>query len=326
VTTVPKRHHTTSAGYIGRFARDGRVAVHHASKGVYEIGPRAVGFQNDFWGAEDLATEVEQAFNKAENPVLRMLRNLPERWPLSTEDRGALAQFLAIHVIRTPAFGAFARRTGDRALESSVREVAEKHGIPEDQLVAAAQVMKSQRNHVRTLLGQIGRIGSMFSNMQWNLVQFDRDGLITSDQPVVMLPLGEAVVSPASSVPAYGFSNIMEAFFTIDPRQLLLMTWADMPDGMQPLSGSYRQVCSVNCAIRAQALTEWVSHPGTTPPFHAPPILEPSIYAISTELLSGYTLQVATKSRRRAAANQLMSKVIEENAPRDRMAWVTLTP
>jgi len=183
--------------------------------------------------------------------------------------------------------------------------------------------MKGQRDHVRTLLGQISRVASMFGNMQWNLVQFDHDWLITSDQPVVMLPLRQAAVSPASSVPAGGFSNTMEAFFTLDPRQLLLMTWVEAPDSAQPLSGTYRQACSVNCALRAQSLTEWVSHPGVTPPFHAPPVLEPSIYAISTELLPGYTLQAAIRSRRRAAANRLMAKVIEENAPRDRMSWVT---
>jgi hypothetical protein len=324
--TTPKRHHTVSAGYIGRFARAGRVSVHSVTGRVIEIGPRAVGFQNDFWGSDELATEVEQAFNKVENPVLRMLRNLPERWPLSTQDRGALAQFIAVHVIRTPAFGAFARRAGDRALEGSVHEIAKKRGVPEKRVAAIAQVMKGQRNHVRLLLGQIGRIGSMFSNMQWNLVQFDQNWLITSDQPVVMLPLHGGVVSPASSVPAFGFRDIMEGWFTLDPRQLLLMTWAEASDSTQPLIGSYRQACSINCAVRMQALTEWVSRPGSTPPFHAPPILEPSIYPISTELLPGYTVQAAANSRRRAAANQLMTKVIEENAPRDRMTWVTTPP
>lgn len=323
MTTTPKRHHTVSAGYIGRFAHDRRVSVHKVTGGVSKIGPRAVGYQNDFWGSEELATEVEQGFNKVESPVLRLLRNLPERWPLSTEDRGALAQFVAVHVIRTPAFGAFARRAGDRALESSVREVAAQHNIDENELAAAAQVMKDQRQHVRNLLGQIGRIGSMFGNMQWNLVQFEWDWLITSDQPVVMLPLQGAVMSPASSVPASGFRDLMEVFFTLDPRQLLLMTWAEAPDSAQPLIGNHRQACSVNCAVRAQALTEWVSRPGMTPPFHAPPILQPTIYPISTELLPGYSVQVAANSHRRAAANQLMTKLIEENAPRDRMTWVT---
>lgn len=320
-----RRNHTVSAGYIARFARNGQVTVHHATKGVLDIGPKAVGYQNDFWGSEKLSRQVEEAFNKCENPVLRMLRDLSRHWPLATADRAALAQFLAIHVIRTPAFGAFMRGVGERAREEAIRDVAEQHGLSEDEIAAAgSKLLRSQHNHVLTLLGQIGRIGGMFSSMQWTLVQFDQDCLITSDQPVLMLPLIPAPISPASSVPASGISNIIEARFTLDPRQALLMTWADIPDTQHPLDGTHKQACSINCAVRAQALEEWVCRPQTTPPFLSPPILEQSIYAISTELLSGYTVQVAAQSRRHAAADRLMSRIIEENAPRDQIKWVTV--
>jgi uncharacterized protein DUF4238 len=320
------RNHTVSAGYIRRFASNRRVTVHHVTRGVFDTGSRAVGFQNDFWGSEDLSREVEEAFDKCENPVLQMLRDLPRRWPLATTDRAAVAQFLAIHVIRTPAYGAFVRRAGKHAREDAVRDVAAQHGLMEDEIsTRATEILSGQRNHVRTLLGQVGRIASMFSNMQWALVQFDHDHLITSDQPVVMLPLVQATISPASSVPIYGFSKIMEARFTLDPRQVLLMTWADAPDIASLLSGTYSQACSINCAIRAQSLEEWVCRPQTTPPFHAPPILTPSIYAISTELLAGYTVQSALQSRRRAESDRLISRIIEENAPRDRMTWITVT-
>lgn len=322
-TGAPRRNHTVSAGYIARFASDRLVTVHHVTKGVFDIGPRAVGFQNDFWGSEELSRKVEQAFNKCENPVLRMLRGLPQHWPLATTDRAALAQFLAIHVIRTPAFGAFVRRVGEQAREEAIRDVAEQHGLSEDEIAAAgSKLLRSQHNHALTLLGQIGRIGGMFSSMQWMLVRFDKDCLITSDQPVVMLPLSPAPVSPASSVPAAGLSNTIEARFTLDSRQVLLMTWADAPDTAEPLNGTYSQACSINCAVRAQSLEEWVCRPQTAPPFLSPPILTPSIYAISTELLSGYTAQVAAQSRRHAEADRLMSRIIEENAPRGRMSWV----
>lgn len=164
----------------------------------------------------------------------------------------------------------------------------------------------------------------MFSSMQWTLVRFDQDRLITSDQPVVMLPLSPATVSPASSVPVAGLSNMIEARFTLDPRQVLLMTWADAPDTAEPLNGTYSQACSVNCAVRAQSLEEWFCRPQTTPPFHSLPLLAPRIYAISTELLPGYDVQVAAQSRRHAEADRLMSRIIEENAPRDQMRWVTV--
>lgn len=323
MTSTPRRNHTVTAGYIGRFARNGRVIVHRQDGSESEIGPRAVGFQRDYWGSDDVSRNVEQAFSTVENIALRMLRDLGERWPLSTEDRGALAEFVAIHLVRTPAFGAFIRQAGGRALDKAVQQQAARHGVTEAEVAAVARSMRTQPYHVNTMLGQIGRIGSGFGNMQWNLVRFPRDWLITSDQPVVAVPAADGVVSPASALPAFGLLNAMEVFFALDPRQLLLMSWANQPDAEQPLSGTYRQACSINCATRAQALTEWVSRPGTRPPFLAPPILEPTVYAISTELLPGYSAKVAAQSERRTAANRLMMRMIEENAPRDRMRWVT---
>jgi hypothetical protein len=323
-TSTHRRNHTVTAGYLGRFAKDGHVTVHRVTGGGFETGPRAVGYETDFWGPERLSREAEQAFSKCENPVLRMLRKLPQRWPLSTADRAGLAQFLAIHVIRTPAYGAFVRRAGKRARENAIRDAVEQHGLTAEQMAAADERLRGQRYHVRTLLGQVNRLGSMFGCMHWALVQFDRDCLITSDQPVVMLPLSPAPISPASSVPVSGLANMIEVRFTLDPRQALLLTWVETPDTVQPFAGTYSQACSINCAVRAQSLKEWMCRPQTTPPFLAPPILTPSVYAISTELLAGYTVQAATQSRRRAAADQLMSQMIEENAPRDQMRWLNI--
>lgn len=93
MTTTPERHHTITAGYLGRFARKGRVLLSRTDGSTSEVGPRAVGFQRDYWGSG--AAEVEQAFSKTENTALRLLRKLEERWPLSSEDRGLLAEFVS---------------------------------------------------------------------------------------------------------------------------------------------------------------------------------------------------------------------------------------
>ncbi len=320
MTGAPRRNHTVSAGYLSRFAKGGRLTVHHATRGTREDGPRAVGFQKDFWGPARLAREVEEAFNKCENPALRALRKLSERWPLETPERALLAQFLAIHVIRTPAFSVFARRSG----VESVRDVAQRHRLAPDEVAAATEWIMGPHMHANALIGQIGRIASIFSSMQWTLVQFDHDFLITCDQPVMLLPLVSTPITPASSVPPNGFPATVEVRFTLDPRQMLLMTWAEIPDSEHPIKGTHSQACSVNCALQAQALEEWVYRPGTTPPFLSPPLLQRRIYPISFELISGYTFKVATQSRRRVEADRLMAKMIEEDAPRDRMRWVRL--
>lgn len=137
--------------------------------------------------------------------------------------------------------------------------------------------------HADSLLRQIPRVGSALGSMHWTLVEFPADWLITSDEPVVMLGPPPRAVSPASAIGPYSF-NAVEARFTLDPRRVLLLTWLDGPD--EPwLTGQREHACSVNCAVRAQALEEWFSKPGTIPPFIASRTLEPQISLISASLL-----------------------------------------
>lgn len=304
-----------------RFAKGGLVVAHNSVTGeTREVGPRAVGFQNDLWGPEQLARGVEEAFNKCETPALRILQSISKRWPLNTPDRALLAEFLAIHVIRTLSFGAFARRSGLRA----VRDVALQHDLGPDQISVATRRAMGPDMHVQALLGQVGRMGSVFGSMHWALVQFDQDFLITSDQPVILLPMAPAAITPASVIPPNGIVATVEVCFTLDPRQALLLTWADVPDTERSFEGTYRQACSINCALRAQALNEWFSRPQTSPLFYSPPLLQPQVYPVSTELIPGYTLEVAARSRRRAETERLAHEVMEEDAPRDRMRWVRI--
>jgi len=315
---APRRIHTVTAGYLRRFARDGVVTVRHAKHGTYKASPKRVACQYDFWGPEDLAREVEESFGRNESAALRTMRKVSERWPPVGPNRAHLAGFMAIHIVRTPAYGSFVRSLGEEA----IREQIEASDFSPAVRAAATDEFRGPRMHATTLLGQITRIGSLLGSMQWTLVQFERDLLTTCDQPVVLLPLGGGDISPASSLAPFGLANTMEVRFTLDPRQVLLLTWLDGRDAEQPLEGTYAQACSVNCGVAAQAVEEWVHRPGTTPPFHSPPLLRPRLYPISTELLSGYTHEAAVRSERRAATDALMTRLIDENAPRDRMEWV----
>jgi hypothetical protein len=318
--------HTVTAGYIRRFAADDIVTVHDAQGRVRSTGPAAVGFQTDFWGSERVATAVESRLGKTEDRVLRVLRGLPGNWPLSMQDRAEVAQFLAIHVIRLPAFGAFVRLRGEEAIRDVIAAEASRGRATPQELNAAAALLRSQEHHVNTLMRQITRIGSMFSCMQWSLVEFAEDYLITGDQPVVLLPIEPTIVSPATSLPTGGLMNIVEARFPLDPRRTLLMTWQDSPDIERPLSGNREQACSVNAAVRAQMLEEWLHRPGMTPPFYPGLLLRPNIYAISTELLGGYGVAAAMRSRRRHDADALMRRMTEEQPPANEMRWIAAGP
>jgi hypothetical protein len=74
-----------------------------------------VGRQFDYWGPPGLAREVEMLFSTVESDALRLLADLQDHWPLTKrDDRAALGQFLAIHIVRMPSFGGYLRQLGKR--------------------------------------------------------------------------------------------------------------------------------------------------------------------------------------------------------------------
>lgn len=233
-------------------------------------------------------------------------------------DRAELAQFIAIHIVRTGAFRVFLRGVTDEAIE----DFREEERLAPETFRAAAQTFRGDRMHADALLGQISRIAGLLCSMQWSLVRFDADLLIAGDQPVVVLPIQPTALTPASAMPDSGLANTLEIRFPLDPRTLLLMCWADPNDPDAPLQGTFSQACNANCSQRAQALREWFYLSGTTPPFLVPPVMQPSVHPISTELQSGYSLEAAVRSGRRQAADALMAQIVGAQESRDRVRWV----
>lgn len=323
---TPRDIHTVTAGYVRRWS-DGRNEVdrHDLHGGVERKGARVFGYQRDYWGDDpDLAREMEDKFQRAEKHALDVLADLPSRWPLTGDDRGQLTELLAIHIVRMPAASGYFRQVGEEATRETIAERAPKHGLDDEQAAVYADLLRSDRVHADSLLRQIPRVGSALGSMHWSLVEFPADWLITSDEPVVMLGPPPHAVSPASAIGPYPL-NAVEVTFALDPRRALLLTWFDSADEPR-LNGQREHACSVNCALRAQALVEWFSKPGAIPPFIASPTLEPEVFPISTSLLSGYTVQHAAGSVRRQQADGIVRKMIEEQSRPNKMIFVTAKP
>ncbi len=47
----------------------------------------------------------------------------------------------------------------------------------------------SERERAASLLGMINKLATTFGSMHWTLIRFDEPLLLTSDQPVVAVPL-----------------------------------------------------------------------------------------------------------------------------------------
>jgi hypothetical protein len=320
---APRKHHTVTAAYIKRFSDGMEVLRHIDGRRPKLVGPRGVGYQKDFWGSPDLAREMEDAFNNCEEPAVALLRELddaPNVAGLDVDQRGLLAEFMAIHIVRLPAFGRMARRL---AVESA-RETLVRHGaFSEANLRRAVDALQAPRQHNETLIGRIASITGLLASMHWSIVTFDQDLLITGDQPVALMPMHAATINSDSAIPPRGIMNILEGRFTLDPRKLLLMTWRDGYEVATPIVGTFAQACSVNTGVRALAEREWLSRPGAAPPFVVPPFRHPNLYAISAEVFPGYAAATATASTRRTRTETQLRERWDSNTPPERVRFVS---
>jgi hypothetical protein len=320
-SNTPRKHHTITAGYLRRFSRQSRIDVHRGSS-TETKGVRGVGYQLDFWGSAEVALKMESWLTKEENRALDVLSDLPTRWPLRGDDRGSLGIFMAIHVVRTPAYGGFVRQMGERANHDVLAKNAPALGLTAEEVDIYAELLRSDEIHTNTLTRQARFIGSYLASMHWSLVEFGQP-LITSDQPVVLLPWMPVPVTPATALLPAGLAATFEGRFTLDPHHALVMSWDE--DRTEPaLQGTYAQACSVNAALKAQSVSEWYSRPGTTPPFLMLPYLEERVYAISQELRPGYTVERAGASGRRQHAEEIVDRMVRGEVPLEQMPWATM--
>lgn len=323
MATDPRNHHIVTAGYLRQFAHKGKskVTVHRAGEEPSDQGVRAVGYVRDFWASPELAVHVEEKFGKAEDAALKVISKIDARWPLTAEDRTHVSLLLAVHIVRSPAFGGAMRQIGAKANREVVAEGAVTYDLDEKQSRELEAEFGKERYHVEALLRQLPRITSFLNSMHWTLVEFDADWVITSDQPVVLLPYLPVPHTPASAVPMQlGLAATLEGWFTLNPRTLLLLSWQGGADAR--VGGEHRHACSVNCALRAQTLLEWFSRPGSRPPFLSPPILQPEISRISLELLHGYSVALAAESERRKRAEQIVMRMVQDQTPAKELHWV----
>jgi hypothetical protein len=227
-----------------------------------------------------------------------------------------------MHIVRMPSYGAFVREMGERATRDALAETG--HDLNAEQTAEAEAWLRGDGVHADTLWRHVMRFASFLCSMHWTLIELEEDWLITGDQPVVLLPPVPQPITPASALLPAGLSYTLEGRFTLDPRRALLMTWSEDPEE-RSVSGSHAQACSINCALKAQALHEWFSLPGTRPPFLSPPLLQARVYPISLELLPGYTIPQAGASGRRAHAERVVREMIEGTPQKNEIRWVRVT-
>jgi hypothetical protein len=231
-----------------------------------------------------------------------ILREISERWPLGLLDKLALAEFMAIQMVRGPRWRNWhSDLTSDYfadALVSREFEGSQPEGMTyEEGLADAERQLSSDTATMTKMLEQSRKGAQIFGSMHWTLVEFGRPWLATSDHPVVTWRLGVSSRQPRKSENFVegGLVNTLEARFPVSARRAMLMTWLDLPDGGASIvSGSKEIAANINAFSVAEAEHQWFHLPGATAPRASGQLLP-----IAPQLLRGYGAEVALASRRR---------------------------
>jgi hypothetical protein len=226
--------------------------------------PAAVGWVRDWWGKDDptLNEDCEIAPRYLEDKVPRLLKEVEDLWPYSPADRALVAQFIALHVIRSDA-------GRDRVMEAREAALTQLRTAADDPALVecVAATVSTDRSLAQRLYGQVNKFASIFASMHWTLLHFDEPWLITSDQPVCPVPLlhqGETAQIDGSA--GKGWIDMIEVRFPLGPRHALLATWVGPEHAEAAIPGSWQDAVNLNAASRAQARRQRFYDPRCSPP------------------------------------------------------------
>ena len=245
--------------------------------------------------------DVEWSLGRIEAKAGDLLPGLEDRWPLSLENKVALAEFFAVQAVRGPRAREWRQQIAREAIEEvrndgGFAEVAAYEGVDEQEVIETNEKHLLGSTHENlSMLRLSRRATAAFGSMVWLLLRYRSPRLATADHPVVMRGLGVGAAAPAPS-PIDGFVRTLEVIVPVSPTAAVLMAWLDEPPVREvPVEIGVHHARSLNSFAIANADRQWFFAPGTNAPTTTGALLP-----LSTELISGYSDTSAEGSKVRS--------------------------
>jgi uncharacterized protein DUF4238 len=305
--------HIVPRMYQKAFAVQGRVAVHmDGNPNCVLASTKTAGTRARYYRRArpdgELIDDVEASLSVIEDKAAEPLRDLIAGEPIKVERKGILAQFIAVQMLRGPAF--FEER--EQLLVPMIEELEADDFTPEGLVAAGGDVEVARKRAIdkyldptQRLLSMLTRsvkLASVLGHMRWSVVRFDQPALAYSDHPVAMWPMN-VEKTPALSTQQFGPLSALEVRIPLAPDVALLMDWVDRSD-QHDISLELSAASEFNAFTVAQADREWMHRPGA----------EPEVAGGTLELLSrlvepAYDRSALLRSARRATAQEFLASV-----------------
>jgi hypothetical protein len=305
--------HIVPRMYQRAFEVDGKVAVHaEGAADCVLMSTKTAGTRPTYYRRTrpdgEAIDDVEASLSVIEDKATKPLRELIAGEPVTGERKGILAQFIAVQMLRGPAF--FEQR--EQLLVPIIEELEADHFTPEGLAAAGGDVEVARQRVIDKYLKPTGRLLSMLTrslklasvrgDMRWSVARFDQPALAYSDHPVTMWPMDlEATQAPGAQ--QFGPLSALEVRFPLAPDVALLLDWVDRSDRHE-ISFEISAASEFNAFTVAQADREWMHRPGAEPDV-ADGTLEP----LSRIVEPAYDRSALLRSARRSRAQQFLASV-----------------
>lgn len=308
-----KKGHIVPAVYLRNFAVDGKIAAYRVEGGrelirkVEKAGRRYRPYRRLRQDGTPI-DDIEWMLAELEGIAAPVLREFEDRWPLDGDDKQKLAELFAFQLLRGPRYKAEYEAMTQRFVDEwNQRE--DMKGLDHNESVAFDEALLSDSYRLTRMIAMGMTLTSILVSTHWTLVEFSSPVLATSDHPVVVWTGVQQLRPHAVKLHGVGILESLECRLPLSPTRGVLMTWADKPDDEEArVVGSHQHAMNFNAFTIANADREWFTLPGTSAP-RAAGIVPP----LSTQLVRGYTPDVARRSERRAQ----VSAHVREKVGRD---------
>lgn len=239
--TLKRRHHTVPAFYLRGFA-DGERLLTIALPGTRRFTQmvKDASVATDFYaipGHKDGDDVLEEALADLEGKAAPVIARIVARRPLLPGDRGTLAYYIAVQAARSPAqkrnadalkaqmarfaiglagrerfgdrFSGIGKQLTERQLDELWKQAMRPEGPP---------LEVSTTEFAAQMVGTAQQLVPYIAGRPWTFIHFGDEALITSDDPVTLIPRENA--NPSEGI---GYGTAGEIMMPISRRVALVM-------------------------------------------------------------------------------------------------------